>query len=147
MTEPAGTVPAAIAVVLLAARAAEGMACGPARWDAFRATRYLLAGCRVTGIPTEDLAGLFQVRGDTLRNRSSVHGLVPAATFAELAQVSLDDLTAWQDDGLLPAAEPDHRYRTSYPASALITALLSAHDRQQEVREPIRYRASSRAMR
>jgi hypothetical protein len=126
MTELAGTVPAAVAAVLLAARAAEGMACGPARWDAFRATRYLLAGGRVTGIPTEDLAGLFQVRGDTLRNRSSVDGLVPAATFAEL--------TAWQDDGLLPAAEPDHRYRTSYPASAFITALLSAHDRQQEVR-------------
>jgi hypothetical protein len=110
------------------------MARGPARRDAFRTTRYLLAGCRVAGIPTEALAALFQVRVDTLRSRSSVDGLVPAGTFAELAQVSLDELTAWQHDGLLPATASDHRYRTSYPASALITALLTTHARQQEVR-------------
>ncbi|WP_420367198.1 hypothetical protein [Curtobacterium sp. L1-20] len=125
MNDPVAAVPPAIATVLLAARAAENSASGPDRRDAFRTTRHLLGGCRVAGIPLEDLAALFQVRADTIRNRAYVDGLVPAATFVDLARVSLDDLTGWQRDGLLPAASTDPGYRTSYPASALITALIT----------------------
>jgi hypothetical protein len=126
MSELRGPIPTAVQASLLAARDAESTASGSARRDAFRTTRHLLAGSRAAGISLEQLAALFQVRVNTIQSRCPDDGLVPAATFAALAYVSLDDLTTWQHAGLLPAATTDHQHRPSYPASALITALLVA---------------------
>lgn len=111
--------------VLTAARAAERTARGPERRDAFRVTRFLIAGCLAAGISAEELADALGVTPHSVRNRGGADGLVPSVVFAAHARIDLGTLTTWQHLGHLPAAEPDRDHRTSYPASALIAALLT----------------------
>ncbi|MBF4625789.1 hypothetical protein [Clavibacter sp. VKM Ac-2872] len=119
-------VPESIRRLLLAAAAEEGTAAGPDLREANRTTRYLLAGCRRAGVPVPGLAALLDVRVEAIRSRGSSDGIVSGAAFARLSGMTLDDVTRWQRDGLLPPATPDALHRTGYPASALVAAMLSA---------------------
>jgi hypothetical protein len=116
----------AVLQVLTAARTAETTAHGPARHDAFRITRFLLAGSIAAGYTASNLATALRVPRRSIRLRANTDGLVPSTVFATYAGVGLETLTAWQEAGWLPTAEPDLECRTSYPASALITALLTS---------------------
>jgi|GEM_PF-1921229 len=116
----------AVLQLLTAARAAENAARGPGRHDAFRITRFLLVGSLTAGYTASDLATVLQVPRRSIRARGSTDGLVPSQVFAGYAGIDLGVLTAWREAGWLPAAEPDTECRTSYPASALITALLTS---------------------
>lgn len=107
-------VASAVVELLCAAQVAEASAHGSSRRDAFSTTRHLLAGCRAVGIPLENLADLLHVRPDSIRIRASMDGLVPAATFAALSGIGLDDITAWQRNGRIP---PRPRTRCSAPAT------------------------------
>ena len=113
-----------IGSLLRAAVAAESDATGAARRSAFRTTRHLLGGCRAAGISIEYLMRELGVTDSSIRNRSSIDGLVAAETFSELAHITVDTLTEWSNRGLIPSALPNEERRTSYPASALISAFL-----------------------
>lgn len=122
-----GDVPWRIRSLLTAALQAEREAHGAERREAFRTTRYLLAGCRSTGIPMAQLAELMGVQPESLRTRSTTDGLIPAQQFTLLAALPADATTRWEQNGILPAATVDERGQISYPASALIAALLHEH--------------------
>lgn len=121
--------------MLLAARQAETAARGARRQDALRISRYLIAGCRSAGIPSSALAEVLSVRASTIRSRGTIDGLIPATVFSTLTGVGVDDITDWVRRGLLPRACPDAAARTSYPSSALISALLRT-DRPRKAAEP-----------
>ncbi|MET3452300.1 hypothetical protein [Curtobacterium sp. 1544] len=112
--------------VLVAARTKEATAHGPARRDAFRITRFLLAGSIAAGYTPSDLAAALGVTAGSIRTRADTDGPIPGTVFATYAGIGLETLTAWQEAGWLPTGEPDPECRTSYPASALITALLTS---------------------
>jgi hypothetical protein len=118
-------IPPQVLQLLTAARTTETIAHGPARRDAFRITRFLLAGCLASGITASHLAAALEITMGSIRIRGNADGLVPGTVFASYASINLSMLTTWQQLGFLPTAEPDSQRRTSYPASALVTALLT----------------------
>ncbi|KJC64254.1 hypothetical protein SAMN06295879_0145 [Agreia bicolorata] len=120
-------VPASIRCLLLSALEAESKAVGPEVRDAVRTTHYLLAGCRDAGVSVASIADVVQVRAESIRLRS-VDGVLSVAVFARLAGVTVDEVSMWQRDGLLPTATPDALKRTGYPASALVAGLLATSE-------------------
>jgi hypothetical protein len=87
--------------------------------------RYLLAGARANGFLYAELAEVLGVTARSIRNRIVDDGPITAVQFAHLASVSVDDLTAWHDAGLLGDATTDAEGQTSYLASRLIHAVLT----------------------
>jgi hypothetical protein len=94
--------------------------------------RYLLAGARSNGFPYADLAEVLGVTARSIRNRIVDDGPITAVQFANLASVSVDDLTAWYDAGLLGDAIMDSEGDTSYLASCLIRAVLTSESGRLE---------------
>ncbi|WP_295843742.1 hypothetical protein [uncultured Microbacterium sp.] len=123
-TSPASLHPI-VRTILLAAANEAATARGPGRREAFRTSRYLLAACRVLEQPRADIAALLGVRGAAVTARSAVEGAIPAETFARLAGIEVDEIDAWRSAGVLPDPVAEFPGRISYPATALLDALLS----------------------
>jgi hypothetical protein len=87
--------------------------------------RYLLAGAGANGFLYADLAEVLGVTSRSIRNRIVGDGPISALQFANLASLSVDDLTAWRETGLLGEEATDPEGRTSYLSSCLIHALLT----------------------
>lgn len=114
-----------IALVLRSATAAENTATGAALREAFRTTRYLLGGARTIGFTVPELSALLGVSSGALRARSDQDGLIPTATFIALAGVAVAAIEMWRQAGTLGTPSTDEFGRESYPASALLRALLT----------------------
>jgi hypothetical protein len=119
------TMPHSLEDLLRAASRAEKSARESQRRTAFRTMRYLLAGARANGFLYAELAEVLGVTARSIRNRIVDDGPITAVQFAHLASVSVDDLTAWHDAGLLGDATTDPEGHTSYLASRLIHAVLT----------------------
>jgi hypothetical protein len=92
--------------------------------------RYLLAGARANGFLYADLAEVLGVTARSIRNRIVDDGPITAVQFANLASVSVDELTSWHDAGLLGDATLDPEGHASYLASGLIRAVLRTESRR-----------------
>ncbi|WP_295838242.1 hypothetical protein [uncultured Microbacterium sp.] len=110
--------------VLLAAAREADEARGPRRREAFRTSRYLLAACRVLGEPRAGLAAALSVGVEAISSRNAVEGDIPAADFARLAGIPLDEIDRWRRADFLPAPVVEPTGRAIYPATALLAALM-----------------------
>ncbi|QKS18849.1 hypothetical protein HUN58_02080 [Curtobacterium sp. Csp1] len=111
--------------VLQSATAAENTATGAALREAFRTTRYLLGGARAIGFTVPELSALLGVSSGALRARSDQDGSIPTTTFIALAGIAVTAIEMWQHAGTLGTPSLDESGRESYPASALLRALLT----------------------
>jgi DNA-binding transcriptional regulator YiaG len=108
--------------VLRRAHAAESLATGADRIEAFRLTRTLIGGARDAGYSAPALARCLGITVSTLASRAQPDGWITAAAFAEIAGVRIDTVRRWHRQGRLPDPVHDHdgiRYR----ASDLVLAL------------------------
>lgn len=116
----------AIQQLILATKQAEATAYGEKRREAYRTTRYLLAGCRSNGISMSELATLLGASAGSVRARSSADGIVSRATFASLASITLNTILRWEATGILPPPTPDERGHLGHAASTLVATLLKS---------------------
>lgn len=121
-------VPDALVRVLEAASAVESAATGSQRRTAFRATRSLLAGARMLGYSTVELAKVMNVKTNTVRSRAAMDGPVSTEYFCELAQIEPAQVAEWEASGKLGSASVDLDGQPIHLASDLLRLLLSARD-------------------
>jgi hypothetical protein len=116
-------VPDRLAVPLRRAHAVEHLARGPERWAAFRLTRLMIAGARITGYTDAAVAECVGISLQAVRSRGGSDGWIDAEKFAALTGLDVSVIDQWAADGLLRLTATDDDGRHHYAASELITAL------------------------